>query len=91
MSTELITAVLGVCEGYRIGTVGRFEAGIKGPAAQVWIELLPEPDRPMVCHGCGQAVTQVHETTQRWVRDLPILDAHLMDSLGPVDRAWPIP
>ena len=45
MSTEQITVVLGVWEGYRIGTVGRFEAGIKGPTAQVWIELLPEPDR----------------------------------------------
>jgi transposase len=30
----------------------------------------------MVCSGCGQVVEQVHETTQRWVRDLPILDAH---------------
>lgn len=30
----------------------------------------------MICSGCGQAVTQVHETTERWIRDLPILDAH---------------
>jgi transposase len=80
LSTEQITTVLGVWEGYRIGTVQRFEAGIKGPTAQVWIELLPEPDRPMICNTCGQMVSQVHETTQRWVRELPILDAqtHLL-------------
>ncbi len=48
---------------------------MKGPTAQAWIELLPEPDHPMVCSGRGQAVRQVHETTQRWIRDLPILDA----------------
>ncbi len=80
MSKEQITEVLGRWEGYRIGTVGRFEAGVKGPAAQVWIELLPEPGRPMICDGCGQEVAPVHETTKRWVRELPILDAqtHLL-------------
>lgn len=75
MSKKQLTEVLGGWKGYRIGTVGRFEPGEKGPTAQVWIELLPEPDRPMVCNGCGQTVAQIHETTQRWVRDLPILDA----------------
>ncbi len=80
MSKEQLTALLGAWEGYRIGTVGRFEAGQKGPTAQAWIELLPDDDHPMRCSGCGQFVTQVHETTQRWVRDLPILDAqtHLL-------------
>ena len=80
MSGQDITAVLGVWEGYRIGTVGRFEAGEKGSTAEVWIELLPDPRHSMVCGGCGQVVTQVHETTQRWIRDLPILDAqtHLL-------------
>lgn len=80
MSKEELTAVLGQWEGYRIGTVGRFEAGRKGPEAQVWIELLADPGRPMVCGGCGQVVTQVHETAERWIRDLPILDAqtHLL-------------
>lgn len=80
MSKEQLTALLGDWEGYRIGTVGRFEPGQKGPTAQVWIELLPDPDHRMICSGCGQAVRQVHETTERWVRDLPILDAqtHLL-------------
>ncbi len=80
MSKNQLTALLGEWEGHRIGTVGRFEAGEKGPTAQVWIELLPDREHPTVCSGCGQVVTQVHETTQRWIRDLPILDAqtHLL-------------
>ncbi|MFW6106608.1 MAG: ISL3 family transposase [bacterium] len=80
MSKDQLRELRGSWEGHRIGTVGRFEAGEKGPAAQAWIELLPDPDHPMVCSGCGEVVSQVHETTQRWVRDLPILDAqtHLL-------------
>jgi len=34
----------------------------------------------MICSGCGRTVRKVHETVERWVRDLPILDAqtHLL-------------
>jgi len=80
LSKEQITRVLGEWEGYAIGTVGRFEAGQKGPTAQVWIELVPKWGRPMICSGCGRTVRKVHETVERWVRDLPILDAqtHLL-------------
>jgi transposase len=80
LSKEQVTEILGEWEGYRIGTVGRFAAGEKGPTAQVWIDLVPRRDRPMVCSGCGRTVQEVHETTARWVRDLPILDAqtHLL-------------
>ena len=41
-------------EGYRAGTVQRFEAGVKGPRPQVWIELHPDPRRTKVCDRCGQ-------------------------------------
>lgn len=80
MSKDDLTAVLGGWEGYRIGTVGRFEAGIKGPTTQVWIELLPDYTGPMACDGCGGKTHQLHDVTERWVRDLPILDAqtHLL-------------
>ena len=80
MSRQQLTELLGAWEGCRIGTVRRFEAERKGPTAQVWIELLPDPAHPMVCSGCKQVVAQVHETTRRRVRDLPILGAqtHLL-------------
>jgi transposase len=71
---------LGAWEGYRIGTARRFEAGEKGVTAQVWIELLPDDRRPMVCSGCGQPTRHLHDVEERWVRDLPIFEAetHLL-------------
>jgi len=75
LSKEEVTALLGGWEGYRLGPVQRFEAGQKGPTAEVWIELLPDYSRPMICSGCGQATHQLHDVSERWVRDLPILDA----------------
>jgi transposase len=80
LSRDQITAVLGGWEGYRIGTVERFAAGDKGPTAEVWIELLPDYRRPMVCSGCRGVATSLHDLQERWIRDLPILDArtHLL-------------
>ena len=71
---------LGRWEGYRVGTVQRFEAGDKGPRAQVWIELHPDPQRRKVCDRCGQECRHIHDRSERWVRDLSVFDAdtHLL-------------
>lgn len=73
MDRELI-ALLGGWEGYRVGTVDRYEASETCPVAQVWIELLRKPG-PWVCSGCGQTCDRCYDVTDRWVRDLPIWDA----------------
>lgn len=81
MADEKITALLGGWEGYSIGTVGRRAAGEEGRTRpEVWIELHPARDHPRRCGGCGRCTTAVHDTSERWVRDLPILDAdtHLL-------------
>ena len=80
MSREQITALLGGWEGHRVGSIQRWEAGQKGPTAQVWIELLPEPGRPLICTACGRSSAQVHDRHLRRVRDLPLLEAqtHLL-------------
>jgi len=75
LSKNDLTRILGTWEGYRIGVTDRFEAGVKGERPEVWIELLLATNRPGLCSGCGQEVASVHEYTDRWVRDLPILDA----------------
>jgi transposase len=74
-----VIALLGGWEGYRVGTVQRFAAGVQGPTAQVWIELVHGPG-PFVCSGCGAARAGYHDGEERWVRDLPLLDAqtHLL-------------
>ena len=40
LPTKELIARLGRWKGHRVGTVERFEAGVKGPRAQVWIDLL---------------------------------------------------
>ena len=46
----------------------------KSKTPEVWIELIRETGL-MICSGCGQACDKVHDWEERWVRDLPILDA----------------
>jgi transposase len=71
---------LGGWEGYRVGTVQRFEAGDKGPRPEVWIELHPDPGRTKACARCGGPCRHIHDVTERWVRDLSVFDAdtHLL-------------
>jgi len=71
---------LGAWEGCRVSLAQRFEAGEKGPRAQVWIELRPDPARVKICDRCGGECRHVHDVSERWVRDLPIFDAdtHLL-------------
>ncbi len=80
MSDQQCIAALGGWEGYRVGAVERFEAGIKGRRSQVWIELLPREGLAMRCSGCGRFQSRAHDTAERWVRDLPVFDAetHLL-------------
>ena len=71
-----LNELLGGWEGYRLGTVQRMSAGEGGrERPEVWIELHPDWECPRRCDGCGEGVMAIHDTTERWVRDLPILDA----------------
>jgi transposase len=80
MSAANAIDLLGDWEGYDTGLIERFEPGVKGPAAEVWIELHPMPGHKMCCSGCFGFTDRVHDTQERWVRDLPILGAqtHLL-------------
>ena len=74
MSEDQCIELLGRWEGYRIGKVGRRGSNGEKPV-KAWIELLPVAGQPMRCSGCGRFVSAVHEVWQRWIRDLPLLDA----------------
>jgi transposase len=67
--------ILGEWEGYDIETVRRFPKRKGGKSARIRIELTPRKDRLGRCSGCGRRVASVHDTIDRVVRDLPILDA----------------
>lgn len=77
MPSDDITALLGEWEGYRVGTVGRFEAGQLSDSQktpEVLIDLLRKPG-PYICSGCGRTCERAHDWEERWIRDLPLLDA----------------
>jgi transposase len=75
---------LGGWKGYRSGVVERYEAGVKGARAEVWIDLLGWGDKPRICNGCGSFVSRVHDWSEREIRDLPVFD---MDTVLMVARA----
>lgn len=76
MDKRELSELLGGWEGCVLGTVDRLAAGEGGrKRPEIWIELLPKPGHARLCNGCGQMVTATHDTTERWIRDLPILDA----------------
>ncbi len=66
--------VLGGWEGYSLGTVGRMPTGSRA-GEDVLIELHPIRGRPRPWGGCGQSVKAIHDSYERWVRGLPLLDA----------------
>ena len=69
MAHEEITALLGGWEGFELTGVHR-EAG-----PRIVLRLQPMATADKRCSGCGAVVAAIHETSERWVRDLPILDA----------------
>jgi len=75
MAYDEITALLGGWPGFVIRTVTREPGGTQSGAPRVTIELDPMPGAKRYCSRCGQATTQVHDITERRVRELPILDA----------------
>ena len=75
MSDFDATEIFGEWEGYDIDSVLRSSRGRPG-TVQIW--LSPRDDQPGRCSGCGRRVAAVHDTTDRVVRDLPILDAQTL-------------
>lgn len=69
MAYEEITALLGGWEGFELVGVER-EAG-----PQIVLRLRASATSAKRCSGCGEVVSAVHETAERRVRELPILDA----------------
>ncbi len=77
MGKDQCRKLLGEWKGYSVYMAERLEANkAEGrPKPEAWVELLPLVNAARRCCGCGQEVTAIHDTTERWVKDLPILDA----------------
>lgn len=71
MNEKHYIAQLGGWQGFKVGTVSRFDSKGDGMRDEVWIELYPDSECPMTCSKCVEKVSAVHEWTERWIRDLP--------------------
>ncbi len=65
MSQYECIARLGGWEGYRVAAVRRFEAGVRGPRPQVWIELHPWRGRFLGCRILSGGGTPARVPTYR--------------------------
>jgi transposase len=74
LPSDDITAPLGGWEGYRVQRAKRRSSEKEGDPDEIWIELVRQPGR-LVCSQCGRRCRKYHDVSERWVRDLPILDA----------------
>jgi transposase len=67
LSGDQLSEVLGGWEGYGVEWAARV-------GREIWIELVPKSDRVRLCSGCGEPAPEIHDCSERWVQDLPILD-----------------
>src|SRR5580692_12871073 len=72
LTRDQLAEMLGGWKGYTFGTMGRLPVDADH-AEEIWLELLPQPERTKRCSSCRQSVEAVHDTEERWVQDLPIL------------------
>lgn len=86
MTTDDVIEALGGWEGYSIEQLRVYK---DDETALVGITLVPLPGVARQCSGCGRRVTQVHDVTYRWVRDVAILEAQTWLWLGRVRVACP--
>ncbi len=91
MADETVHQVLdelGGWEGFEVSAVrreGELKPDVHGdPAPRLVIELRPKPDATKRCSRCGSIVREIHDVTERRVRDLPIWE---MDTWLLVPRA----
>lgn len=59
----------------RVCGVRREPAGVSHAVSQIVLELRPVAGWAKRCSRCGEIVAEIHDTSERRVRDLPILDA----------------
>lgn len=75
MTNEELTLLLGGWEGYCLAAAERRTPISEGERPEIWLNLEADAERAKRCSGCGEVVQAVHDSEDREVRDLPILDA----------------
>lgn len=74
MADDDLKALLGEWAGFEVVGVERRPAGPQQPVPTIVVKLRPVPGFPKRCSRCGEIVAEIHDVTERRVRDLPVFD-----------------
>src|SRR5215470_1529545 len=69
MSYDELAAILGDFEGFELVGVRREPSAVP---PRLILELQAKPEHSKRCHRCGELVWEIHEVSERRVRDLPV-------------------
>jgi hypothetical protein len=62
---------MGQWQGFKVALAGRLAPSQNQQRETILIELVRDPEVPLLCSGCGQEVQKVHDVSERWILDLP--------------------
>src|SRR6266536_1770796 len=74
MAYEDFAELLGGWEGFELVDIKKKPASENQPVPQLILELRALPEYPKRCSRCGEIVVEIHDVTERQVRDLPVFD-----------------
>ena len=75
MAYDEITALLGGWEGFELTGCSASRPSEGEPSRGSCWSCSPVPNYPKRCSRCGEVVAEIHDVSERRVRDLPILEA----------------
>ncbi len=74
MAADWVAKLLGEWEGFEVVDVEQQPIGAQQPVAELMVHLRAVPGHPKQCSRCGEVVTEIHDVTERRVRDLWVFD-----------------
>ena len=74
MAVEAWEKLLGGWEGFELVSVAEHPVGPDQPVAELVLRLRARPDHVKRCSRCGEPVVEIHDVTERRVRDLAVFD-----------------
>jgi transposase len=74
MGADWVTKLLGEWEGFEVEDVEQKPIGSGQPVPEIILHLRAVPDHPKRCSRCGEVVAEIHDVSERRVRDLWVFD-----------------
>lgn len=74
MAIEAWAKLLSGWDGFELVEVEEHPVGPQQPVPEIVLRLRAVPGYPKRCSRCGEPVVEIHDVTERRVRDLPVFD-----------------